>query len=360
MENGVKCDESRIRIMSDSASKSIYYNSYIKSFTGNGGFVDGNSVVLSLPADVSLMDKYKVSSGSNLQRGSYYCTVYNYDPESTRAKLIVMHNRTENYGIALAYVDAFIVTKVEGYWNDVEAELDTKITVSNGTAVQTLTADKNFVDLNSLYNAAYTVDEDGNTYKIGVGDIIVFNAIDNKIVNMRLIYDADEKNPAWYGTDPEDKTTKIPEGNENYCDVLGNICGSTGFASEIYENTNPFAYSNGQVMKSGKYFGNDAAHLFFAHGYAYSNYENLLTLTTQNLSIPFDGVVDRENYYYQTFDPQGVQIVLVKKDGKNVTVMPGTVDDIKTYDQFGTGCSRIIAMHSLHFQLRTIFVFIDD
>ena len=358
LDKSVESDETRIRVMLDVEEKGATYNYGLQTFIGNGVYLDSNTTVLRVPLDVSRIEKFSTESIRYFQERTAYVKIYNFDKKSARAKLVVMKSTLSNTGITYHYADSFVVTNVEEYWDDAEQEIATQLTLNNGSASYTLIVDNNYVDVNALRNAANL--NEGVKYQVGVGDIVMYKETDGKITDLRLVYNADEKNPAWYGaTTPEDKTTKVPEGNEDYCDVLGNICGSTGFESETYENSNPIAYHGSTAMVSGKQFAGHA-YTFFAHGYAYSYYDNLMTMTTQNLSVPFDGNLEKEGYYYETVDPTGCQVVVISKGRNNATVTPGTLNDIKTYEQYGTKCSRIIVMHTTGFALKRIYIINDE
>ncbi len=357
LNKDIESEDKRLRIMYETAlGEEINYHSGVKNFSGEG-FVDSGTAWLMIPEDRDSVDEYKAVSG--VDNGAYSCKIYNFDKRSSIVKIALIYKSTGSYHIKYG-TEVWAVTAVNDVWDEEEMETVKQITVSNGSNSKILKPDTSLVDFSGILNCYKTTDADGNGYSVSPGDLVRFYEIDGKVVNMELMYDADGKNPAWYGADPSTKTTKVPEGNENYTDVLGSLPGSTGFHNLNDINTNPFSYQNEGFSTSAKVFGHDWCHNFFAYGYMYSYYEGMFTMTTQNLHDGFSGDLNKEDYYSQTFNPSGASVVLVKKHGNTVKVQSGNVNDIRTYEQVGINCSKVLVIHGLHFAISRIFVFIDE
>lgn len=336
--------------------KDNYYYSHTSCFIGGEVYIDQNTVILKLPSNEEKTDDYSVVQRNKISMGYYVCDVYNFDKRSARAKIMVIHNAATTYSINQNNV--YMVTEVADVYDENEGDVVKRVTVSNGSITKTLQPD-NRVDFNSVYNSFFTRDSEGKKAEIEAGDFIWYEEVDDKVVTVQLLYDASEKNPAWYGADPSARATSIPEGNENYCDIIGNIAGSTGFHSQEYTYTNPSAYTNGPLTRD-KYMTSRSAVIFCLYGYAYGYYDGFMTFTTQNLSSGFDGKLEKDNYYKEAAVVDSAPIYIIKKSGRQKYILEqGTIDNVKTYEEYGKDCSRVFVYHRLG-NVNRIFVFDDE
>ena len=360
LDSNVSCNDLRIRTM---ANKSLYYNATLGTL-GNI-YINSGVKVLVKPIDEDAYNEYKCAASSYIKQGTRQCEVYNFDMRSAIGKIVVLKSTTSATGLINDENPLWVVTAVEQVYDDEENESVAQITVSDGSNAKTLLADTALCTIDEVENAFGTTDSSGNKYKVDIGDLVRFEEYNGKVIAMQLMYDQDAKNPAWYGADPADKTIDVPAGNENYCDELGMIPGSTGFHHgennySSYKNTNPFAYSYDIPSGSARTFGNIGLHATYIYGFIHSEYEGFLTVTTQNLhSGSFDGVLEKDNYYTETFNPSGAGVIIVTKSGNRVNVERGTTTDIRTYEQAGKNCSKVLVCHKKNYALDRIFVFAD-
>ncbi len=337
--------------------KDNYYYSHTANFVGGEVYIDPDTVILKLPSNEENTDDYSIVKRIDISLGYYVCDIYNFDKRSARSKIMVIHNTTTSYAVDERN-DVYVVTDITNAYDETEGDIVKRVTVSNGSITKILQPDDN-VDFDSVYNSFYTRDREGNKTAIEAGDFVRFKEINDKVVFIQLVFDANGKNPAWYGANPSDITAEVPDGNENYCDVLGTIAGSTGFHSQNYTYTNPSAYTNGMPLKSDKYMTSRSAIALFVYGYAYAYYDGFLTVSTQNLSSGFDGKLEKDGYYSESAIPGSRPIYLIKKSGQKFILEQGTIDDIKTYEETGADCSRIFVMHRLG-NVDKIYVFDDE
>lgn len=160
-----------------------------------------------------------------------------------------------------------------------------------------------------------------------------------------MIYDADGKSPAWYGADPNDDiayASDIPEENYINAGVLGTIPGSTGFDQSLdIRYSNPFALTPGSPTWYQVKPGNNDCHNVFLYGYVHLFKDGLYTITTQNLSAGFTGF-DDENYFDMDVRLEGRSFVIVKDTRNGISVESGTIENLKTYEEAGVDCSRVL------------------
>ena len=317
---------------------------------------------MQLPADEAQYDDYKLIAQGTLRNRSYTCDIFNFDAKSRIAKFMVLKNSSDATGYIAEEASLWVVTDIVKSYDADKNEESTQVTVTDGANIQTLTADTDICTLDGVKNPFGKTDSSGNEYTLSPGDLVRFELMNGKVVNIQIMYDADGKNPAWYGADPAAKTTDVPSGNENYTDVRGSIPGCTGFHHgpdnySTYTNTNPFGYAYDIISGSKRVFGNTVFRSCYVYGFAYAEYENYMTISTQNLHGSFDGEIEKDNWYTETFNPAGADIVVVKGNGKRVSVKKGKISDIKTYEQAGTDCSKILVCHGYNYSTGRIFVF---
>ena len=85
------------------------------------------------------------------------------------------------------------------------------------------------------------------------------------------------------------------------------------------------------------------------YGFVYDKQDNLLRITTQDLSAKsYDKNYSGDKYVTMTSRiPTAKQdIIVLTLDGKNVEARYGTMDDVKSYKLYGSKCSRIFAVYA--------------
>lgn len=324
--------------------------------------LSAGAAVMTVPSDLSLTEKYNVFAGTALWEGSFAGTLYNFDEKSTVAKAMVLTDDGETQFVIPGNAGLYAVTEINEVYDEINEKIVRALKVSIGDDERTLIPDTDYVDFDHVKNAYASLGNGEQGYKIEVGDLVRFVENGGLTTNIQLVYDANGKNPAWYGADPADRTVEVPPGHENDTDIMGTFAGSTGFHNNKYSNTNPYIYTNDVLSSYPKYYGSLHMHNFFVYGFAYSfEDDTYLTVTTQNLKDGFSGELDKPNYYYETFDPSttwGVR--LIKYRGDKVRVEMGSISDIKTYAQNGKNCSKIIVTHIMKWSPQNIYILIEE
>ena len=381
LNENVKCSDLRLRQMLKMTSDEDDVN-YMKNWnftkvhrtfaythTTDGVFdscrsirLSATAAVMTVPSDLDLTEKYNVFAGTGLWEGYFAGTLYNFDEKSTVAQAMVLTDDGETQFVIPGNAGLYAVTEINEAYDEENDKIVKALKVSIGDDERTLIPNTDYVDFDHVKNAYASLGNGEQGYKIEVGDLVRFVEDGGLTTNIQLVYDADGKNPAWYGADPADRTTEVPAGNEDYTDITGTFAGSTGFHNSKYSNTNPFGYTNDALSSYPKYYGSLHMHNFFVYGFAYSfEDDKYLTITTQNLKNGFSGELDKANYYYETFDPSIVWGVrLVKYKGSKVTVEMGSISDIKTYAQKGKNCSKLIATHTMKWSPQNIYILINE
>lgn len=160
---------------------------------------------------------------------------------------------------------------------------------------------------------------------------------------MRLIlFDADGINPAWCGADPGEQATSCPPGHTHTVKTLGTIPGTTGFAYSSSNKTNPLGYTGTGISGYERIPGSRNCHQMFMYGYVYSMKEGLMQITSENLAEGFGGTPNTTDYSYCFYNPEKVpaSYVIIHKNKDGYALEKGTANDIRTYKQVGSKCTR--------------------
>lgn len=357
LDSKVSSNDLRLRIMN---SGTFWCNSVLGSLSDT--FLSSDTQVLLIPPEPENYEDYKFAGRSYFKKTNYSCSIYNFDKRSKLNKVVVVNTNSDLDGRISQNSALWVVTEVNTIYDEEDMVSTPQFTVCDGANIKVLTPDTSLCDFNGVNNQFGKGDADGNKYTVGVGDLVKYEELNGKVINLQLVYDADGKNPAWYGADPADKTTVVPSGNEDYSSVLGSIPGSTGFNANKdnasgYFNTNPVNYSYDIPTAGKKTFGNGDCR--YIYGFAYSEYEDYITITTQNLHGRFDDEIEKENYYTEAFNPAGADVVLIKGSGNRIGVEKGKISDIRTYEQSGSKCSKIWLCHGSNYSTGRIFVWVD-
>lgn len=357
LDSKVSSNDLRLRTMT---AGTFWCNSVLGSLSDT--FLSSNTQVLLIPPEPEKYEDYKFAGRSYFKKTNYNCSIYNFDKRSKLNKVVVVNTNSDLDGRIPQTSSLWVVTGINTVYDEEDSAVSTQFTVCDGANIKVLTPDTSLCDFDGVNNQFGKGDANGNKYKVGVGDLIKYEELNGKVINLQIVYDADGKNPAWYGADPADKTTVVPSGNENYSSVLGSIPGSTGFNANNdnasgYFNTNPVNYSYDIPTAGKKTFGNGDCR--YIYGFAYSEYEDYITITTQNLRGKFDDEIEKENYYTEAFNPAGADVVLIKGSGNRIGVEKGKISDIRTYEQSGSKCSKIWLCHGSNYSTGRIFVWID-
>lgn len=172
------------------------------------------------------------------------------------------------------------------------------------------------------------------TYNISKGDIFRYaQDSDGKITETMLVWD-------------ESETNKI-------ADTLptGNIAGSIGYYSPSAGGfTNPFAIANNQLKVTD--FGVDVPTTYrVIYGSVYKKYQgNTIRITTQPVKggRSYDKSCSDTRFVDESICINNTnRIITVTISGNKVSAKSGSMNDIKSYEEYGSDCSRIVACYSL-------------
>jgi hypothetical protein len=80
------------------------------------------------------------------------------------------------------------------------------------------------------------------------------------------------------------------------------------------------------------------------YGWVYSNNDNIITVTNQDLSCT-EYNPDAEGVYQETYNLSNFgNKTLMNLDTKEITADAGAISDIITYEEAGASCSRVLMM----------------
>ena len=178
-------------------------------------------------------------------------------------------------------------------------------------------------------------DEEGNVVKhdLGEGDIIryVLDAY-GKIELIQLFWDADKPN------------SLSPNGKE------GGFAGTIDWWDPTKTGrTNPFAFTGYDVEANKLMVSDDPTNFMVRElrgmsGYIYKLYDDVITVTTQDLSCKtYDKTESDSRFISESYllkNPNYYTVVTIEED--EVTAAYGNQSDIKPYDKYGNNCSRAV------------------
>lgn len=333
--------ESNNQQTSANYKEKLYYNTFSKSFGGRY-YMNAETKLINIPQDRSEYDYYSSSAFTTLNNGAYLFKLYSFDADSPYAKLAVVTKSTgTNYfdtlhGSVPLY---FVLDRTTGINSDDETGI--KLTLYTGTTTTELFAAYEG-DAGSIFDNAMNAFNERVNLAISPGDFVQV-AIDNingKVVDARVVFDADGVNPAWCGAKPEDNATSCPANHDHITNIRGTFPGMTGFAEAPGNKTNPFGYTGTGISGYLKKPGERNNHRMYMYGFVYSMKEGLMQITSENVAERFSGVPDVTHYSYCYYDPTATSYRIVSKSKAGYTVERGTADDIRTYKQAGSKCTR--------------------
>jgi len=185
--------------------------------------------------------------------------------------------------------------------------------------------------MNNITNMFKDTDEAGNpiNYQLKKGDLIRY-AVDayGKVDTIQLL---------WERSKP------------NEIDLSGKTGGFTGTINWWDETksgrTNPFGFVNDGVVSQNPLKITDLNFRALS-GYAYKLYDNVLTVTTQDLSLYTYDITESDSRFVSEsyLIPNKKLVSKITISGKKITAGAGASNDIKTYDKYGSDCSRVVLL----------------
>lgn len=272
--------------------------------------------------------------------GRYSVTAYTTKADSRRAEFVIMDSDVKDNIAPDDRSIAVVIDKKIQLNEDSDAVLALKVfdlpnegagsekTLYYDVDVKTATAESSFPE---------DVDESGakRTYEVDKGDIIRYS-LDSygKLKIVHLVWDADKE---------YDLKDEFPNSRP------GGLAGVKSYYVSGEVLTNPCGLVNAdQTLKNPKRVAD--VNMRLIDSYAYKIIDGAITVTTQNL--PATANYDKtesdtrflsETYLLPSFSNQRNKLITVTKVGdKDVSVKAGDEKDIKTFDEYGTDCSRIV------------------
>lgn len=186
----------------------------------------------------------------------------------------------------------------------------------------------------NLYENALGVVQ--NTYQLQSGDIIRVSYDEYNYVNMaELVF----RPTLAHQDNPESGTMGTLAGSIGYFDSTNPRSNPVVLTSTVDPKNNNSYYVNGDTVKRPV-----GLEFWLAMSWVNDKYEDVYQITTQDLSKgAFDPTGANGRYLVQAVNMSATSMVLVEYDGAKVkSIRPATSQDIKTREEVGAKCSRII------------------
>lgn len=311
---------------------------------------NSNTKFMKIPVDLKDEQKYTIPSAQQYfaQDSTREFIAYASKPNTAIADFIIFKSSSSDADlvgegrrfivvekITEEYVDEEIVKKISGMYASPNGtggiELYSKLNDSldaNGNSRRSA--------FDSVTDSMRTkTNEKYNTYDIKKGDIIrcIYDEY-NYVTVAELVYRPTATNEEF----PESKA--------------GTIVGTSGRKPSKTElNTNPFyVHNSGSLMTS-------TTGCRIGYGFVLKTEDNILHYTTQDLSL---GNADVNNlsskYLWEIYKINSDNVIAVDYSENGVTVNPGSIDDIRTYEEAGSECSRILFNMYYSSQIVTVII----
>lgn len=352
--------ESNNQTSSENYKGKLSYNNWSNAFGGKK-YINSNTKILNVPVDKNDLSYYKTTN--SLEAGDYLFKLYSFDAESPYTKIaIVYKEKTMTYFDTLhGSVNTYFVMNRQETLNS-DDEVGVKLTLYDGSSTQEFFAVNEDDGKSAFDKAMNAVDEDAGM-KVSPGDFVqlAIDQVDGTVVMARILFDADGINPAWCGADPAEQATSCPPGHTHTVETLGTIPGTTGFAYSSSNKTNPLGYTGTGISGYERIPGSRNCHQMFMYGYVYSMKEGLMEITSENLAQGFSGTPNSADYSYCFYNPDQVPAtyVIIHNTRNGYVLEKGTINDIRTYKQVGSKCTRAFFDLSGG-SMRRLWIFAED
>ena len=322
-------------------------------WTGDGGFqglwfYNSSTVFMKVPNNLRDDSYYKIVNESTAvdlyeKNRSRISIAFTTKPNSAIAEYVLFMEPESGESTVVGSDRTMVV--VDSILTAVDEDNDL-MQVIQGTAVKHQGTVKKRVEIFSKFDAVQeangethsafqkvrntlgTTDENGvlKTYDIQPGDIIrCIYSEDNKAEVADLLWRPSIDNPTSTG------------GKKGF------LVGSTGYSQEGVTNGNPFSIdTNGNQMPYSPNFSADQTGRF-VYGFVLKKEGGIIHMTTADLSDPSvnPNNIGSNFVKYNVNINAGPIIIADYSSGKAVS-KPGNMDDIRTYEEAGNECSRII------------------
>lgn len=319
--------EERLYVLKDASTAALHYNSSI--FGGNFAI---NTQTSMLMIDTKEEEAVKISSSLFETDTSYNIIAYATDKNANTAKYVTILSTTFDNNDVYKTKFYFAVNKIYSEYDEENAE---EITIIEGMKNSTEATIK-ITDPLVLENIT---DLAGSASKIEKGDVIRCweGKKENEIQKIMLVYDYNGKGINGAGNYGE--TGWLAGTKVSY---YTNSKDELGIPSAFHIHTGAFDTSN----DSNKYYN---ANMRVFLGFAYTKNSNLVSVTNQNLRSGSRYVhnYDTDKYITEMFYTSAGGFVKITNGSKNgVQLQKVTVNDIKTYTEYGAGASKILVLYS--------------
>ena len=189
--------------------------------------------------------------------------------------------------------------------------------------------EESYAVINSMPDLYHSKDEAGNEnkYELQSGDIIRLSYDESSYIEMaELVFRPTLTNPAF------------PSG------AKGALAGSIGYYDAASEYSNPIVLDENGALKKGMARYIVGTNFRLAMSWVNARVEDVYQVTTQDLSSEmFDLDGDGGRYMVDVINASATSMILIEyEDGKVAQIRAATAQDIKSYEEVGDDCSRII------------------
>lgn len=319
-----KADDDRLCVIVNGAETGLKYQSS-GHFMGQCA-VDSATIGMQLAKDdIENIIKKKADLVNN---GTYNLVAYTTRPGSLMAQYMLM---TVGNSDVKEFKDTyFVVEDVYSVYDEDYGE----VSELKGWYVSYYDRREETIRINDSQLIKNAVDFAGNKYKVSAGDVIYISMNSKKDAanGIYMIYDADGKNGAGTGLMGDEKG------------ILAGAVQSYHTGGNPYGNPYSFNVSTTQVISpvAGDYMNNNRIFL----GYVKEANDSAITVTTQQLgkNSEYNMNYDKSKYYTEILPGLNSKIIKLDMTGKKTTVSQGSLSDLKSFDDFSGGCSKVLLL----------------
>lgn len=319
--------EERLYILKDASTTAMHYNSSIF-----GGCFGINTQTSMLMIDLQEEEAIKISSSLFEENTSYNVIAYATDKDANTAKYLTVLSNTFDNNDVYKNKFYFAVSKI---YDAYDSENEEEVTIIEGMRESTAATLK-IIDSSVIENV---VDLAGTPSKIEKGDVLRCweGKKENEIQKIMLVYDYNGtgiNGTGNYGEVGWLAGTKV----SHYTNSKDNL----GIPSAFNVHTGEFDSANA----SNKYYN---ANMRAFLGFAYTKNANFVSVTNQKLNSGNKYIhnYDPDMYVTEMFYTSAGGFVKISDVTKNgITLQKVTVNDIKTYKEYGVGASKILVLYS--------------
>lgn len=322
------------------------------TWTGDGGFqglwfYDNNTKFISVPADKSndrLYENVSLSGAVNKYQNANTrdSVAYTSKPNSVIAEYVVFLEEKVEAAIVGDKKIYVVVESISEEIND-DDEIILKIT---GTKAERGKCER--VEMYSRPDAVTEADGSAHSAFENItdsmrtkenGELKRYNVETGDII--RCIYDDR------YYVSAADLAWRMTESNPTSQNGRkGWIIGSNGYHIKGEKNGNPYGIlSNGNLQPYSEHFMAEQS-CRITYGTVIRVEDGIVQMTTADLTDPGTNIDNiSSDFAFYNVNLEGAAVVAADYDGKKITSKVGSADDIKSYENVGSDCSRILIIN---------------